>query len=337
MTKKLLYPAITVHRNLPVNYDTMLPSKTDFIIAEEKFREVYSITLTNAYVSPYGVVFKNGRVINESVYNMFKPIHYYGTFYKKIFLNKVKKVTGKVAVCHNAYYQNYYHFMADCLPRLYAIKDQAKDLTLILNKKSTRFIDEYVALFDFKDIVYINDDEIIKADEVVFTTQICRGLAYNPIIIKEINAWVKEKLNIKAKETSNGKVAFLSREFAQYRRTTKDKEILRYLREKNVSIFNFENVSIKEQVAAFAPIEKFISIHGAGMVNTMFSDNCTFILDLIHDQHPDDAFYNLACVYNTDFYYMQCPGVHKNLNPNVNDLDVDFEKFVEICEQYVFN
>lgn len=337
MDKKLIYNAVSVERKLPANYEVMLPSKTLFIRTNDTMPPVYKIAVKNAYVSPYGIVFKNGKVINESVYSMFKPYKQYLTFYKKILLNKVKKVSGKVAICHNAYYKNYYHFVADCLPRLYAIKDQAKDLTLVLHEDTTRFITEYVSLFEFKDIVYVKVDELIKADEVIFPTQTSKGLAYNPILLKEISNWIKSKLDIKSSNIPSIKTAFISREFAQYRRTDCDKQIVEYLRSKNVTILNFENVSIKHQIETFDNIENLISIHGAGMVNTMYSDKCKVIIDLIHDKHYDPAFYNLAAVYDTDFYFIQCPGLHSHLNPNVNDLKVDFEKFKLTCEEFIFN
>ena len=335
MQKKLLYPAQTIHRKLPVNYAEMHESKKNFIHAKETIDASYLIEIKNAYISPFGVVFKNGLVVKESVYSMFKPNSFLLSFYKKILLNRVIKISGNCIVMHHSYYQNYYHFMLEILPRLFVLRDKAPTLKLIINKNIPLFVKEYIELFNFKEIVFINDDEIAKADNLIFSTYLSRGLAYNETVISEMSDWLCEKLLDNDINNTPEKI-FISRDNANYRKTVNEDEVFTFLQKKGFVKFNLDKPSIKAQANFFRNAKYIIGSHGAGFSNMIYSKNCSLVVDIIHEQHPQDCFYNLANCLNIDYAYFQCKGTGAKTYVNNDDIIVNLANFERIYNQYIF-
>lgn len=333
MQKKILYPAQIIHRKLPLNYDEMHDNKTSFINAEETIDAGYLIEIKNAYVSPFGVVFKNGFVVKESVYSMFKPNSFNLSFYKKILLNKVVKIKGNCVVAHHSYYQNYYHFLLEILPRLFVIKNKAADLKLVINKNIPSFVKEYIDLFGFKEIVYIQDNEIAKVENIIFSTYLSRGLAYNENVIKEMAFWLREKL-YDTNFTNAPEKIFISRDNAKYRKTVNEDEVFSFLQKKGFVKFNLDEPNIKAQANFFKNAKYIIGSHGAGFSNMIFSKDCKTAIDIIHEQHPQDCFYNLSNCFDIDYIYFQCKGTGANSYANNDDIIVDLPKFEQYYNQY---
>ena len=70
----------------------MFAGKEEFIKTKEKFNAINLWKEEDAFVSPFGVVFNNMRVIKETVYGMFNPAIYRKTFWKKRVLGKVDTI-----------------------------------------------------------------------------------------------------------------------------------------------------------------------------------------------------------------------------------------------------
>ncbi len=56
------------------------------------------------------------------------------TFFKKIAMGKFRRVSGDCLVAHNAYYDNYYHWTLEALPRIYSMREYTKGLTLLIHE-----------------------------------------------------------------------------------------------------------------------------------------------------------------------------------------------------------
>ena len=136
MQSRQLFPSFEVNRKLPVNYDTMFMGKESFIHPKESFPPVNLYTLENAHISPYGVVFKNGKIIKESVYGMFDAKKQWPSFIKKIALGRTKVLNETSLVTHHAFYENYYHWLCEIMPRIFISMSNLKneDVTLLMHE-----------------------------------------------------------------------------------------------------------------------------------------------------------------------------------------------------------
>lgn len=337
MKKTLLYPAQIVHRKLPVNYDEMAPGKTGFIHPEEQIDASYRIEISQAYVSPFGIVYKNGWVVKESVYSMFEPSKQVLSFYKKVLRNKVKYISGDCLVAHNAYYENYFHWLLEIMPRLYVFREQAKDLTLIITDfKLPHFAQEFIQIFGFKDVVYLKEDELAKVERLHFATHFSRGLAFNPAVTLEMRDWLQSKM-LRSDRPSAGEKIFISRKNAVFRKTLQEDVLYDFLKERGFVKYDLQQPSIQEQADFFKDAKYIVGSHGAGFTNMVYSNNCKLVLDIIHREHGQDCFYNLANVIEADYYYFQCEGTGTDPNLNNDDITVDFVKFEQTCNQHIFS
>ena len=335
MTKTPLLPVLHVVRHEPANYDEMHALKKDFIHLTETIPAVYLLNIKSAYVSPFGIVYKNGMVVNESVYSMFKPSTFYLSFYKKLFLNKVKKIDGDCAIGHNSYFQNYYHWLLEAMPRLFLLKEKASSLKLILNANSPNFIKQYVALFGFKELIYLDENLLAKTGSITFPTFTSRGLAMYEPLIRDMVKWIFEKNGIKENPNPT-KTIFITRKSAKYRRLINEAEIIDYLSAKGVEIVTLEDLTIKEQMQLFADSKNVIGTQGAGMANMIYSTHGKMLITIIHEEHPDDAYYNETNINHTLCYYFQCKGVGNFDYKNNDDIVVDMPKFIAVCERKIF-
>ena len=329
MQSRQLFPSFEVSRKLPVNYDTMYAGKESFIHSKELFPPVNIYELENAYVSPYGVVFKNGKIIKESVYGMFDPKKQWPSFIKKILLGKTRMLDEPGLVTHHAFYENYYHWLCEIMPRIFVAVNALKNesVALLMHEKQPAFVRELVSLFYFKKIIYVRDDEIVKVPKLYFPSHIARPLAYHPAVMLDYSKWLQEKLNDPSLEHSPEKI-FISRKNARYRITHNEDKIQAWLEAQGFAAIAPENYTVREQLNLFKKARIIIGSHGAGFSNLVFAPYCELIVDIIHREHPQDCFYNLANVFGTDYYYFQCEGKGALAYKNNDDVVADPDQFI---------
>jgi capsular polysaccharide biosynthesis protein len=332
MKKTLLHKGLFIKRKPPVNYNEIKNAK-DFIQLEEYIEPCYLCELSNAYLSPYGIVFKNGRVVKESVYSMFTNNRNAFTFYKKILFNKVKKVSGDCLVAHNSYYDNYYHWTMEALPRIFSVKEITPNLKLLIHEKLKPFIEYYLSFFSFTDIVFMKDDELVLAEKLWLPMHTAAGLRHNEGLIRDMACFIKDKNGAVSHQYTADKV-FISRKKATFRRAVNEDEAFNVLRESGFQKIILEDVPVKEQIDLFKGVKVFAGIHGAGFSNLMYMNEGKLLIDIIHEEHPQDAFYNLSCAFNIAYMRVDCKGtgVHKYCGSDDIKVDVkklEFQSFIQ--------
>jgi len=336
MKSIIIYNSTEINRTPPVNYDEMNNLKYNFISFKETIQSVKLIHLKNVYVSPFGIVYKNINVIKESVYSMYNPRSFYLSYFKKLFLKKVININDECTIAHNSYFQNYYHWLLEAVPRLFLLKDKAHKLSLVLNENSPSFINQYVSLFGFKNIVYIPDDYLARVKEISFTTFTSRGLAMHEPLIKEMAEWLLNKNNIKINQNPTRKI-FITRKYAKYRRLLNEDEVINYLTSINFEILTLEDYTISEQMKIFNESAYVIGTQGAGMANLIYAFNCKLLITIIHEEHQDEAYFNQTNMHNTPCYYFQCKGAGTISFKNNDDITADLVNLKRVCDKYIVN
>jgi capsular polysaccharide biosynthesis protein len=307
MKKTLLYDGVTIQRKPPVNYHD-IKNVRNFIHLNEFIEPCYLCELSSAYVSPYGIVFKNGQVVKESVYSMFTKNKNALTFYKKILLNKVKKVSGDCLVAHNAYYDNYYHWTLEALPRIFSVKEHTSTFKLLIPEKLKLFIEYYLSFFNFKEIILIKEDELIWAEKIWLPMHTAPGLRHNESLVREMAGYIKVKNDLPHVHKPIDKL-FISRKKATFRKAINEDEVYALLQDHGFQKVVLEELSVKEQINLLHGVKIFAGIHGAGFSNLMYMDQGKLLIDIIHEDHQQDAFYNLASAFNINYARVECKGM----------------------------
>ena len=181
MKKELLYEKFTVRSRPALNYIEDESNEFKFSPPISNHPEVYLHSLNNAYVSPYGMVFKNGFIVDESLYDLNRnPLNVF-SFYKKIIQGNVKTTDKECVVIHNSWYENYYHWCLEALPRLFAVKDRIARINLVLPANLKTFHHQTLVFFDIDSIIECADNELIRCASLSFSSFTAKGFGeHNP-------------------------------------------------------------------------------------------------------------------------------------------------------------
>ncbi len=350
MEKTEIYPATINQTDSNSFFHNILPPVLKLISQKEtKQACIYKYSLTNAYVSPYGSVFKNGKVIKESIYKYSnkKKREIFFSFCKKILKNKVRKIDGDCMLIHHSWYQNYYHWMIEIMPRLFLMKDELSDKKLVIHKDLSKFHLDTLKKFNFKEIVFISDDEVIKCEKISFTsfpnyyinqpllvdTESVNVIELNihyPVT-KGMKQWFKDNNPLLRQNTNLGnKKIYISRKKAGYRKILNEPALELLLNSEGFNKVFLEDFSFDEQVQLLHEANIVLGIHGAGLTNILFMQPGSHIINLISDQHHEFCYLSIASVANVNYSHINCQSHTKKTNPAYNDITVDVNKIKEI-------
>lgn len=333
MKKELLYNNFTVSRIPPLNNnecDFYFPT----IKLTESFPASHLYTVNNALVAPHGIVMHKGKIIPKSISYAWKGRASRNHFYKKILLARVKYVNNTSIVINNSYYQNYYHWMLEAMPRLFSIQEQTQNASLLIPNELSSFHHETLDYFNLKKIIQYPKTHLIWAKRLLLPTPPCPNYGqHNPQLIKDMAKWLKEKaLPIK---TSTTKKIFIVRESDKARILTNQDNISRLLSQYGFTSVILEKLTVKEQIGLFSNATCVAGVQGAGLSNMIYMPENSLIINLINKQHHDTCFFNLANALNHRIIMQQCETVgetdlhpqHYNLKANIDELKDYLEKY----------
>ncbi|MCX7590661.1 MAG: glycosyltransferase family 61 protein, partial [Kiritimatiellae bacterium] len=186
-----LWPACSVTRQPPLNYDEDR-ERLSYLELCDEWGPVYLREFHHTYVSPYGVLFRRGRIVPESVDYSRSWDRNAPTFYKKIAFGRIKRCPGCSVVIHNSYYKNYYHWTLEALPRLYLVRDRISRARLLLCADVEPFHLQSLEFFRLNGMDFIQRREVALADEVLLPTPVnARYGQHNPGLLREMAAWFR--------------------------------------------------------------------------------------------------------------------------------------------------
>lgn len=343
MKKVEIYPA-TINEKVanPFFNNILTPILKLITLNEKKQPPVFLFSLSNAYVSPYGPVFKNGWVVKESVYKSSTKNGMFAflSFCKKILKNKVRKFDGDCIVINHSWYQNYYHWMIEILPRMFLLKDELSDKTLLIHKNISKFHFEVLNKFNFKKILFIEDDEIIKCKKISFTSfpnyYINKHLTIdsqkinlielniNFSLMREIKQWIQNNNPLLNNVINHeNKKIYISRKKAGYRTILNELALEQFLYDYGFTKVFLEDYSFDEQVRLIHQTNIVIGIHGAGLTNILFMRPNMHVINLISDMHHEYCYLSIAGVGNINYCHINCSSGISYPNPAYNDIIVD--------------
>jgi len=205
-------------------------------------------------------------------------------------LPDLKKIQGKVAVVTQAGCWNYYHWMVEILPKFAILQDNNIDFDKIYIPYDRLYMQETLSLLGIdksKIIEPIADYKYIQADELIIPSFISR-FGYTP---KFAIDFLREKLLPQAEQlvdvTKFSKKIFISRKKASYRKILNEDEIFDLFQKQGFVRYDLEDLTVLEQIALFNHAEVIVAEHGAGLVNLVFCQSGTQVIEIF--QVREDA------------------------------------------------
>ncbi|PWH85322.1 glycosyltransferase family 61 protein [Brumimicrobium oceani] len=304
------------------------PAQQNFIFEEEDndppiSEEIQIWEVPNAYVTAYGYVLKKGRNIDFFTSPRHRESIGLKTIFANYFLKEKIKIKGTVISFVHGWYENYYHFLAECLPKLYVLKDYLEDSVVAFPKEYKSFHKEYLDILGIKNIIYIDKNQVIDASKVVSCNFMNRDLNHHHIITPQFRDWVISKIDFQ--ENNNlPKSFFINREKATYRKVLNNEELIDNLG--SLTNINLEDYSVLDQIKLFYHANEIEAVHGASLTNLIFCQEDTVVKEYIHKDFKQHCFTKLAMTLQLNYSRIQCEGNSVNALPGYCDIIIPLNK-----------
>ena len=351
-------PLLSVRVNLPVNNE-MLPGNL-----RQKFIAVKSIPsrrifiLKNVCVNGQAVVFKNMRIFIPSL-PWIRDIDLFRT--GNIFIQQWKKNLVKHNSLKNAALvyddwsaANYYHWMIESLPRLLLVQKKFPGFVLIVPQPSPEYITTTIALLNFTVLYPLNRHAatVIKVQNLVLPELVYYEEKEEDVIVQdnklagielpqqpaaatfnykeaELIITVQKKLLITQyrKPAVPVKRIYISRSQQKSRRLLNEPELLPCLTKYGFEVKHFEGMKFLEQMDLLFNTAVFISVHGSNMVNILFMQKGSKVIELMNENYLNDAYYLLSSTLQLSYYAVPCKMADTSIDLSgdtvkINDADL---------------
>jgi hypothetical protein len=323
-----------------------LPKYNDVFGNEYDYCKDYEIEIPEIFTFEIkkGIVITGSEEIYTSEGNVFKEITTLKeNFQKNKFSSKLKNKNKyiKGSVCYletkTDLNNNYSHFILETLPRLYIISKSGivPDYYIIPGNKE--FHKEFYELIgiDPNKILILEPNLVVQAENLIITTLLNNWeyTTYRDFKIPKrnwLNSWLKEYYQsyYNKIEPKFNKHIYISRKIASNRHIVNEDELIEIINKHNFEVIYLENYSVIEKAQLFKSATCIVSIHGAGLANTIFCNpNCT-ILEILSKDYLDPHYRMMAHILGLKYNYLVGePIIKEGFTPITEDIYVDPKSF----------
>jgi hypothetical protein len=287
-----------------------LPQEFASIIGSVEYQQPFVLDLTNGALHGRHALATTyqGEVILESLLNH-RPyletvsagrIHYpknFGQFWQQIHQKPRYK---KVFVLANLFGNAYFHWMLECLPRLWLLKSYealtGESVPVLIEANPPRHVTETLQLLDIHDVMEWKATAG-RAEHLL----IPMALQGTGIPSAFACRWLANSLLSRVQLPAiDAPLVYISRQKSKKRRVVNESEVLNMLEAQGFQSFILEDMSLVEQMALFRQAKVIVGAHGAGFSNTIFSENVR-LLEFFEPRYLNACYYRLACGMGFDY------------------------------------
>lgn len=256
--------------------------------------------INNAFVTPQGLVLKNGRLVKGCAYNI--SGHFdanYGFEFWKLVLeqylvstygrslkkNKLPEDTGYFII-HSKWF-NYFFWVTDSLPRLQRCIDAGYSRTHKLLIPNHLMLLDYVteSLKAFQlDIHVYDSNDYLSVGTLILPESREWSSSLFPAHIQQIRQHLLNSLigrNLKGDRPSK---LYVTRRSKSQRAILNEQEVIEFLVDKGFTIVDFEDYGFWDQLFLVMQSDIFISMHGAGITNAMFMPEGSTVIEIFNEE-----------------------------------------------------
>jgi capsular polysaccharide biosynthesis protein len=313
----------------------------DYQISEDNDPPIYEhieeYLIPNAYINAYGYItkgFSNIEAINSP--RLRNSVAFKAILSNYLLKEKIKVHMPAISYLHG-WYDSYYHYVAECLPKLYCLRHHLNKSIVVTRADFKPWHTLWLDILDIPNQLALIDTQILETPQAISCGFMERDLNFHPQITSEFRKWVIEKLKTKnlLKPAENyPKKLFINRSKAKYRQILNFEDIRPILVENDYQIIDLEDYEVIEQLNFFYHADYIIGIHGAGFTNMLVTS--AKVVDIIDENFHQFCYYKLAKVLGLEYDFLGCkpsPNPNfphdgkSNLDLRHNNLVVDIEEF----------
>lgn len=223
---------------------------------------------------------------------------------------------------------NYFHWMTDCLPRLWlGLQEGRSDKVILMESfKNLPYVTQSLDLLGIQP-VYFKSGENLWVKNLVLTGRTANFTNFN----LPLTQLTREKLSVKSAVSPFRKV-YVSRKLAPKRKVYNELEVELLVRKKGYEIIYMEKMSLKEQLTLMAETRILVSLHGAALTNMLFMQEGQTVVEL-RNQNDDktNCYFNLASALGIRYFYTLNKG--DSANSISSDFTVDLFALEKVLDE----
>ncbi|HEX6184575.1 MAG TPA: glycosyltransferase family 61 protein [Pyrinomonadaceae bacterium] len=297
--------------NLRAGDEDVFAHERERVIPPTRLVELHDVSAT-----PEGMLFKGASILPESFSSPVMMRRFLARrrsvlkfFARNRLLRRRRRITEPCLWVTDDWSGGYFHWLADALPRLYAAREAARDVTLLLPHGFERleFVTSSLKLFPVRRVEYVGADEVCVCERLLLPTHTAPSGHYNEPLVRELRDFLLEGFGAARAGAGGGARLYVSRGRAPKRRLTNEAEVARVVEEFGFRVVHFEEHPFAEQVRLAASAAYLVSNHGAGLTNVLFMPEGGSVLELRREgERERNWFFNLASAVGVRYYYQLC-------------------------------
>ncbi len=298
--------------------------------------DIYMHQVDDAYVSAYGLAFKNARLIKESVYCLIKQSATPFVFYKKILQGKVVRLDKECVLFHHVWYDNYYHWFTECYPRLVLMWEQLKGKCLIVNENLKPFHRQSLAILPCADIYYCKPEEVVRAKHLTFVDMPSKAFGiHHPDVVKLLRERLEVEFKLKSGVVASKNI-YTSRAKVGKRKCINEKEVLAVLANFGFEEVIMDDLGLKDQFELFQNVANVAGVHGSSFVNGLFMPKNSLVIDMVEERHNDLCYFNFLNGIGVNYLYLPSSGQGPKENYRDNDILPNIHLLESRLKKYLY-
>ena len=204
---------------------------------------------------------------------------------------------------------NYYHWLFDCLPRLYIVKN------FISTDSHTKYCipeDTHPFQRETLEVLGIPVTSRISSNEYshLRATLLLATSHPNPNP-SAIPAWIvrflRESFLGISSIADKSRFVYVSRgDSVNARRLLNEDSLCKVLESVGFGIFHLSELTFQDQVALFSQAKMVVGVHGAGLANLAFASSGAVVYEIFSDQYKPNMYERISLLVNIEYHRIIC-------------------------------
>lgn len=314
-----------------------------YAIAEIENGRIYTNRISNISIMKYNNLiphvswqYQDGIVVSDSENYLLN---------RKIQINSLpKKVSGVLIsiVTGGGGNYNYYHWLFDCLPRIYLIQkfiSPEGNIKYFIPEDTLNFQKETLNALGLTDSHRISSKKFqhVKSNKLIVTSH------PNPDPSKIPN-WIYNFLRdsfIMKTISKAEQFIYISRDDGtNSRRLLNEERLVAALESKGFKKYNLSNMSFTNQVTLFSEAKIVVGVHGAGLANLVFAPKGTIVFELFSNKYQPNIFESISILGDLNYNKIVCEADNTELKPQKSNLiisDIEMDRIMKHVKLIIGN
>lgn len=325
-----IYAETVARRRLPVNFNedhrALFAGELERVIPETRMLKFHDV-----WASPEGLLFKGKSILRESFafpnhldqWRLRSVVKFLATNYVA---RRKRTIEREVLWVTDYWSTEHYHWLTDVTTRLFVVRDQLRDLLLVLpGSYATRdVVKATLKAFGVTNLEFIDDGEVVQCRSLLMPSHTAPSGHFNTEAIRGVRNVL---LSAYGEMSSEEKRIYISRGGVAKRRIVNEDEVTSILRKFGFETVRTEELSFAEQVRLCSQARYIVSNHGAGLTNMLFMRDGGSVLELRHQADCiNNCYFTLASALDLNYLYQTCAPEDRAADPHDAHLLVDCDQ-----------